>query len=383
MSLQPPKLVVAVSQSSKSFLGCILLTATLARKSIATSNLRSETTARQRAASTASNQTRSHTSFGLQPTLANNDDEAESVHLVYTSDDTDLDIEPLASKRTKKPVFEKQTLKEVVIPSPSFKLPARRGRTVLPSQSPSSDGSALSSVGDQSSEYDTPGTSTAVTPAESLGKATSLAGLAKKSAKGRSMEQGAQTGVSRKRKHEDLLGDALLAQALQEEEFSEEPPTRGIIHRRRANAIKNFDEEDLDHVEMDRSNSLGIGIQPSKRARVGGRSVLPARAARDSAQKSIAEKVSRETMDTNSDDSELSLYDGSDEDLKEFEGFDHSDEEALESDSSAPDLPSTATGADHQATISTSRNSRRVGSSTRWRRNTTYMPRVRFSTHMI
>lgn len=303
----------------------------------------------------------------------------DSDNLTQISEGKDSDDEPLSLKRAEQTGSAKKTLKEVVIPPSSFTMPVSLSRTVTPSQSPSSDGSALSSVRDQSSEYDTPGTSTAVTPAESLGRPTSLAGLARKTGRGNLLQKASQISVPTKRKHEDLLEDALLARALQEEEYQVEQPIRGIANRRGATAIEDSDDDDdLDLLETDEADSPGIGIQSSKRQRVGGHSSLPARAARESAQKSVAENVSRSILDTDSDDLGLSEY-GSDEDIEDFNGSDVSEDEI-----------SVATGSDHQATTSTSARRRPTRSTRRrptrptrthnWRRNA-HASRVRFFTH--
>ena len=297
----------------------------------------------------------------------------ESDELSSIPEGIDSDTEPLSAKHIGS---ARSTFKEVVIPLSSFKMPVSRSRTLPASQSPS-NGSALSSVRDQSSEYDTPGTSTAVTPAESLGKPTSLAELARNTGRDNIMQRASQMGVPRKRKHEDTLGDALLAQALQEEEFQEQPPIRGIVRRRRITTVEASDDEDLDLIAMDEEDLRWTVPESSKRPRVGGQSSLPTRAARESAQKSIADKMSRSIMDTDSDDSGLSAY-GSDEDLEEFNGSELSEDDMSVADLTAPDIPSMSTGLDHQATVPATRNSTRRRSTRPTRRRNAHLSRVRF-----
>lgn len=280
---------------------------------------------RQRVTLTTSSEPRGHRPRGLSPKVTE-DVEMDSDDPIMEADSTKSDNKLLSFQRINRSSSAKTTLKEVSISSPPSKIPSNHGRSIPPSQSSSADGSALSSVRGQSSEYDTPGTSTVVTPAESLGGRRSLTGISRNAGRGGSMGQVAQFGIHNKRKHEDILGDALLAQALQEEEYREEKQKGGLAKRRRTIAVDDFEGEDLSVSDVDDIDPIEAGHQPAKKIKNGGRLSLPTRAARESAIKSMTTKVPREIMDTDSDDSELSEY-NSDGDREEFEGSDASDDD--------------------------------------------------------
>lgn len=251
--------------------------------------------------------------------------ETDSDDLVMEMDATKPDKKLSSSERTNPSLSAMEMLQEVLIPSPTSKAPSHHGRSIPNSQSSSLDGFASSSGRGQSSEYDTPGTSTVVTPAESLGRRGSLTGMSLKAVRGRPKGQVVQTGVHNKRKHEDILGDALLAQALQEEEYREDKPTRGPAKRRRTVAVEDSEDEDLNLSDVDDIDPIEADHQSTEKKKTGGLLSLPTRAARDSAIKSMKNKHPREIMDTGSEDSELSEY-KSDEELGNFEGSDISDE---------------------------------------------------------
>lgn len=304
---------------------------------------------RQRVASTTFSELRGRRSRGFPPEVSN-DVGMDSDHRVVEADLMKSDERLLSSQRTKQNSTAKATLKEVVIAAPTFKIPSDYGRNIPHSQSPSSDGSALSSVRGQSSEYETPGTSTVVTPAESLGRQVSLTGISGKTGRGRPMGQVAQIGTHNKRIHEDILGDALLAQALQEDEYRVDKPTHGFAKRRRTVPIEDSQDEDLILSDMDDVDPLETGHQPAKKMKTGEHLSLPTRVGRESAIKSMTNKVCREIMDTDSDDSDLSQY-NIDEDLEDFEGSDASDDDMSGLSFTAPGEADAAT-----ATVASNRS---------------------------
>ena len=219
-------------------------------------------------------------------------------------------------KMVKQTETTKEVLKEVVIPPASFMMPGRSGRSVLPSQSPLSTESELSSVRDQPSEWETPGTSEAVTPAESLIKSEIPTILSRTADNEAAVSQTSTAGSQNKRKRIIIDEDALLAQKLQEEEFQQNQPQKNTSKKRRRRfAIEESEDEDLgmsDAISEDFTTANNEFTEnnppPAKKGRNGGRLSLPTRAARDSARKSITREVVSEIMDTGSDDSELSEY---------------------------------------------------------------------------
>ncbi|KAL8961834.1 MAG: hypothetical protein Q9193_001665 [Seirophora villosa] len=227
----------------------------------------------------------------------------------------------------------KEILKEVAIPANKLSLPARQGQT-MPSRSPSSMGSGLSSVRDLSTEYETPGTSAAVTPAESLVKRPAL----NQGPLGLEVSRG-----KRKRKlpaaDEMLEADALLAQALQDEEYAEEDVKPQKARRAPAIIFDDSDDEMEDKFPGpidDSENEFGslsdleivpqnkAGPSTSKRRKLSGRPALPSRSARDKAWRSIKQKATLQVQD--SDESALS-------ELSEF--VSEVDSEDLEEESQA------------------------------------------------
>lgn len=318
------------------------------------STLRHERMTRQRAASTTFNEQRGSRLRVLSPEVTK-DVEMDSDELVMDTHSTKSAKKLLSSQRTNQSLSAKATLKEVVILSPPVKRPSNHVRSIPPSQSPSSDDSALSSVRGQSSEYDTPGTSTAVTPAESLGGRGSLTGNSRKAGRGRPMGQLARIGIQNKRKHEDILGDALLAQALQEEEYGEDKPTRGLAKRRKIIAMEDSEGEDLSLSDVDDLDPVEAGDHSAKKMKVGGCLSLPTRTARASAIKSMTNNIPREIMDTDSDDSGLSEYNFDDE-PEDFEGSDPSDDETSTFGFAAPgDADAATVASNRSAAASTAR----------------------------
>lgn len=309
----------------------LLLIVGSAKKNPPSSTLRPERMTRPRVASSTINEPRGRRSRGLSLEVTK-DVEMDTDDLVMEAEPTKPDKKFRSSQRTNQILSAKTTLKEVMIPSPPFQIPSDHGKSIPPSQSPSSNGSALSSVRGQSSGYDTPGTSTAVTPAESLGRRGSLTGISRKTGRGRPMGQLARIGVHSKRKHEDILGDALLAQALQEEEYRE---GKLAPKRRRTIAVEDSEDEDPSLSDVDDVDPVEAGHQSSEKMKIGGRLSLPTRVARESAIKSMTNKVPQEVMDTESDDSELSEY-NTDEDVEDFDTFDASEDEISGFGSTAP-----------------------------------------------
>ena len=249
-------------------------------------------------------------------------DEPEDLHV---SDDEAFDDEPVVTKRPSKRQQAKSVLKEVAIPKPSPSVSGGASGRLLSSQSSSSMSSVLSMSRDRSIGYDTPATSAAVTPAESLGKglsSKSLRTLARQtlsdpksatSAKGKCKQEGVD---------ELMEADALLAQVLQEEEYGEEKPKSGRLKRAHVDPVDDSDEEselsDLTQEDPDEVHS-----PPAKRAKKSARIFIPKRAAYESAKKSITDKLSREVMDT--DDSDDTSFAYSDSDLDSLDEIDDDD----------------------------------------------------------
>ena len=247
----------------------------------------------------------------------------------------DLDEEPSLITRQR---LSRQVLKQVVIPASGC----------------SSVASSLSSFHDPSSEDDTPGTSVIVTPAESLVKMKRSINQSNRLSSSTSSYQPRESLIG-KRKRSDLdellEADALLAQDLQNQaygggqemasgsnrarngpvgnseetsfsgssrEHSPDPdnflkvgmPTPGRSNRGRSKALlSQMTSKDLEggwsrKEPLDEDESTGIRVSRNKRMKTDPRTSLPSRAARDSANKSIRDRTSRENLD--SEDSDLS-----------------------------------------------------------------------------
>lgn len=229
----------------------------------------------------------------------------------------DWDEDPPSAKESSIPPV-KQVFKGVVIPT--------NNRTSI--------GSSLSSVRDQSSEYDTPATSAVATPAESLVKERTIGVPLKVSGR---LDKG-----KRKRSQADdqLEVDAALARSLQEREYDEEPKF-GRKSRGARQVLINDSDEEVDDLfaasDLCTANTSDADVPLSRRTepdrlapfppprRLHGdsmddddddpmarrkrvkptlRASLPSRAARASATKSLKDSSSRRILD--SDDSELS-----------------------------------------------------------------------------
>lgn len=218
----------------------------------------------------------------------------------------------------------RSTLKQVAIPSPNVKLSARRDKRIILSRSPSPSISTLSSMHNHSSEYETPGTSIAVTPAESLST------ISKNTSISKAMDGTSKGYLQRKRKYEEPDSDTLLAQMLQEEEYQEMKPVKSVFKRRQT-VVKNGsdDDDEVDFTDFMKKEDYILSLQPSKKLKANTRLSLPTRVARDIAQKSITEKSSHDIIDTDSSESELSEY-MSDEDLEDPDDSEVAEDDALE-----------------------------------------------------
>ena len=223
-------------------------------------------------------------------------------------------------------VSPKTVLKEVVIPSTGLKNFPRRGRRILPSQSPESSNSGLSSLGDRFSDSETPDTSAVVTPADSLTKRETLPGPFDMAIGDADDSHNNETGASNKRKRVQMDEDNQLAEMLQNKEYQKGTSGQALTKRRRKIAVENSeDEPSLSDVIED------LPSETDHRPRASWTSMnspLPTRAARESAKKSIKVEASRKILDSESDDPELSEY-KSDEELDEI----------TESEANEDDLP--------------------------------------------
>ncbi|KAL8808364.1 MAG: hypothetical protein Q9182_000184 [Xanthomendoza sp. 2 TL-2023] len=254
-----------------------------------------------------------------------------------TVEDIDVDLVQPSPNKAAKARLKKGILKEVAIPSPTFKIPNRRAHLVS-SQSPSSSVSALSSVRDPSIDYETPGTSAAVTPAESLGKGCSPSSHRSQVHRGSLLGIAKGTTARGKRKRDSpgpsgfVDEDSLLARVLQEEEYAEDDLRRSSTTRPFKTPAHETDDEIGIPIELSDENSVGVGPLRRKRPKLSGRSSLPSRSARDEAKRSIRRKVPQQVQDSEeSAMSELSSF-FSDWDTDDFE-----DSEAIEDDVSESD----------------------------------------------
>lgn len=243
--------------------------------------------------------------------------ELDSDNITAISEASDSD-EPTAIQKSKNSASntKKSLTQTSERPTPSMTGRPQRVRVIPPSQSPSESSSSLSSVDDQSMEHETPRTSVAATPAESLSKGESSAAL-KNSSRGSRRDQ---TGSQHKRKHQDLLKDALLAQSLQEAEYQGEPTSPPIARRRTKVGIVDSEDDELGLSDEEDEESVQTDPQPSKRRKVGGGLSRPTRLAREKAISSLSKHTPKEIMDTDSEESDLSEYDT--EDVHESEESD-------------------------------------------------------------
>ena len=286
------------------------------------------------------------------------------------SGDVGLAEEPLSANRYQ---LHEQILDKVVIPM--------NGR--------SSVASSLSSVLDQSSDYDTPGTSIIVTPAESLVKnGRSLKRPSSMSSDIISYQAKEPFIGKRKRLEVDELmeADALLAQELQEQEYgkdqhlvsgsrgarnalvddSEESllsdlspehspdsdglpkpniSTPGRSGRRRPNALlsqtatANVEGNSSRDESLDDDEILEIPVPRNKRIKTNNRTSLPSRAARVSANRCITDRTSRGVFD--SEDSDLSNH-SDDVSLFSSDNISDASEDSEDADGETRNILSTA-----------------------------------------
>lgn len=220
-----------------------------------------------------------------------------------------------------------RVLKEIAVPMVKPK-DRQRYRRSSPSTSPGS--SALSDLATMS-DYDTPGTSAAVTPAESIAVSrkirqptinavkTSGHGLVSVSANTNLQDSKGK----RKRNADDdmkdqMIDDELLAEALQEQEYDAlKTPHKRPLKSRVSKVLDS--EDDFDESEemssqlkpepASRPNTTELHHEKVKRVKRDGGMSLPKRAARESARKSITEKMSLgDTDDDEDEDSQLSAF---------------------------------------------------------------------------
>ena len=198
------------------------------------------------------------------------------------------------------------TLKEVVVPPASFDLSSQSGRRVA-SSSPSSETieSELSSLSDQSSDYQTPETSAIMTPAESMTRRDPSSKVFNTMTEGYDDASTTKMAVSIKRKRAHVDDDALLAQTLQEEEYQMDGFGEAIIKRpRMTNSKRSLDLPSL-------SNRIEA-LLPKQERRTHSKQ-LRARRARQNDRKALEPDDARNIIDIESDDSELSEYEAREE----------------------------------------------------------------------
>ena len=221
-----------------------------------------------------------------------------------TAEGWESEHDPLSAKRSFGPQLQvkKETLKEVMIPVSTFKKP--RGRP-LASRSPSSIGTALSSVRDLSTEYDTPDTSTVVTPAESLANGRGSLNRQHKPRRKPLPGVNKTSTASGKRKRnasKPADDDAALALTLQTQEYNEDHPvTNGKVSRA---PVHDSDDSMDDVSDLSNEGFFPASGSPRKRPKLNARSSLPSRSAREVANKSIRQETAHQIQD--SDESELS-----------------------------------------------------------------------------
>ncbi|KAL8975159.1 MAG: hypothetical protein Q9197_000616 [Variospora fuerteventurae] len=265
--------------------------------------------------------------------------------LTVINNDADDELQPKQKLSTVE--VTKEILKAVSIPANEPKFRGRHQRQNMPSRSPSTMESGLSSVRDLSTEYETPGTSAAVTPAESLVTRPDVLSWPSASNQG---PLGLEVSKGKRKRNrpaadEVLIADALLAEALQDEEYAQED-----VKPQRARTAPTVELDDSDAemenilrgpVDDDSHNELGslsdldimhsnkAGPSSRKRRKLSNRPSLPSRTARDKARLSINQKVTQQIQD--SEESALS-------DLSEFVSEVDSDDLEEESEAFEDDM---------------------------------------------
>ncbi len=260
-------------------------------------------------------------------------------------------------------------------------------KVVIPVNVRSSVSSSLSSVVDQSSEYDTPGTSAVATPAGSLVKEERSLKRPNRMSSNLSSYQPKKSFMGKRKRFEadELMeANALLAQDLQEQEYGKDQEVGSRPKRARNDLIDDseasllsdltrehsLDTDDLSkintpslgrlkrkrpralqprlasvHAESSKSEGeylsedeiSGIPVPGNRRTKANHHASLPsraARAARDSANKSIKDRASLGILDSEDSDlsdhsDDVSLF-GSDLVSDEFENSENTDGEAID-----------------------------------------------------
>ncbi|KAL8854229.1 MAG: hypothetical protein Q9221_000943 [Calogaya cf. arnoldii] len=259
--------------------------------------------------------------------------------LVDTVEHPESDTAPASTKIPTSAEIEKKFLKAVAIPATTFKVPSNPSQH-FSSRSPSSTISVLSSVRANSmDDYDTPGTSAAVTPAESLGKGRRPLSRPSNLTRASLTAVASASKSKRKRNVAPTDADALLARAWQEEEYikaDEEQDVKPSAIRNPRIPIQDTDEE-IESVFGD--DPVEAAPSSRKRPKLSGRSALLSRSARDEAKQSIRRKVSQ-ILD--SDESALSEHSGF---TSEVDSDDFRESEAIENsldESDAPEQPDSS-----------------------------------------
>lgn len=251
-----------------------------------------------------------------------------------------------------------KVLKEVAIPIGNLanKRPLPRAGHIA-TTSPSSVSSVAFSNRDQSSGYETPGTSAVATPAEPAARGGSAFGdptrvaftapqtTSKVSASARAQQLRSSrlslTGSVMKRQRQqdvdveddvDISADAQLARLLQQGEYEGGRYKRAKVTKSRKPVTENLLDE-RDDLSSLLSDDAIIPSRPNPRS--GSRLSLPTRAARDSAKKSIKEKAILAISDT--EKSDLTDLD-SDEFQTEVSDFEQ-DEALSDDDVGFPSIP--------------------------------------------
>ncbi|KAL8773128.1 MAG: hypothetical protein Q9209_001804 [Squamulea sp. 1 TL-2023] len=266
--------------------------------------------------------------------------------LLDTVEDAESDT-PTSIEQPTNSEIEKKILKAVAIPSAGFKVPVPPSR-YFSRRSPSSSVSALSSIRDQSIEdYDTPGTSAVVTPAESLDRGRRSPGQPRKLHRGSllSMEDGSTTYGKRKRVTSAAANfidaDALIAAALQEEEYAGNDGKSSSAKRANKKSILDSDE-DMETLSEITDDPIELNTLSRKRPKLSGHPSLPSRSARDQAKQTIRRKAYQKIP--NSDESDVSEFSEviSELDSDDSEAFEASEDESVAAgQASSSVLPTT------------------------------------------
>ena len=240
-------------------------------------------------------------------------------------------------------------------------------RVVIPSTS--SVTSPLSSVRDHSSEHDTPATSLAVTPAESIAK-TDLA-RARSKTSNKIVSKTSVSKTKRKRLEEDDLveADARLAQALQEEEYEEQPL---VIKSRRAPKAISDDSDDLlssapDEDDSDGDRPLVKRARMQKLVRPNTRRNKTPSSAKKSfeAIQSLVEDSEDPDLEEESDESVFTLNELEPDGLDDSDVGEEEDEEEEEDDNHNSTSPNVTRVAPSASTVSARSRRRRAAPAAR------------------